>query len=350
MQIVFEIINWYEINFRPLPWRATNDPYKIWLSEIILQQTQVVQGISYYEKFISKYPTIFHLADANEEEILKLWQGLGYYSRARNLLKTAKTIKNDFNGSFPTDYNQIIKLSGIGQYTASAIASFAFNQAYPVLDGNVFRFISRLYGIDAPIDVAKNRTLFLDILNLMIEGQNPAIFNNAIMEMGAIICKPQNPKCEICAVRLQCIAFKTEKISAYPVKTKIKSIKNRYFNYLLIKKNNLFLMEKRTEKDIWQNLFQLPLIESTENIDKNTLKNMFAKLLKSEQFNLIEHNETYKHQLTHQQIHAKIWIIEITAKNIFETANMQWVDKETYKKLPIPSLIEKILVSLQHQL
>lgn len=350
MQIVFEIIDWYQINFRPLPWRATKDPYKIWLSEIILQQTQVVQGIAYYEKFISKYPSIINLADANEEEILKLWQGLGYYSRARNLLKTAKTIKIDFNGSFPTDYNQILKLSGIGQYTASAITSFAFNQAYPVLDGNVFRFISRLYGIDSPIDVSKNRILFLDILNQMIEGQNPSVFNNAIMEMGAIICKPQNPKCEICAVRLHCIAFKNDKISAYPVKSKIKSIKNRYFNFLFIKRKNLFLMEKRTQKDIWHNLFQLPLIESLENITEKTIKNSIAEKLKMEQFDIVEFNETFKHQLTHQQIHAKIWIVEITDKNIIETADMQWVDKESYKKLPIPSLIEKILVSLQHQL
>jgi A/G-specific adenine glycosylase len=220
MENVLDLINWYKKNFRDLPWRSTNDPYKIWLSEIILQQTQVVQGLSYYHRFITEYPTVSLLAAASEDQVLRLWQGLGYYSRARNLHKTAKIIFTDYQGIFPNEKTDLLKLPGIGDYTASAIASFAFNKAHPAIDGNVFRVISRYYDIELPIDESATKKVFLDILQPMIEQTSPALFNNAMMELGATICKTDKPDCQICPLYIDCQSRIKNTIPLRPVKSK----------------------------------------------------------------------------------------------------------------------------------
>ena len=248
------LTHWYSIHKRYLPWRETKDPYKIWLSEIILQQTQVSQGLPYYYKFVERYPTIFELSKALENEVLKLWQGLGYYSRARNLHSTAQYIANELNGNFPNSYKELIKLKGIGDYTASAIASICFNEPSPVLDGNVYRVISRYYGISTPINTSKAQKEFKTVLQTIIDKKNPDVFNQAIMEFGAKQCKPQSPNCSICPFNASCFALAKNKIQELPVKLKPLKVKKRHFNYLVyLSDDNKTVLEKRNN-GIWQNL------------------------------------------------------------------------------------------------
>lgn len=345
-QIVFEILNWYQNNSRKLPWRTTNDPYKIWLSEIILQQTQIIQGLTYYEKFIENFSTINSLADANEDNILKLWQGLGYYSRARNLHKAAKIVKTQFNGEFPTNYNDLLKLPGVGEYTAAAIASFAYELPYPALDGNVFRFISRLYNIDLPIDEPKNRKIFIAILNELMVGQKPSTFNNAMMEMGATICKPQNPLCNECPVQTFCEAYKKDTISLLPVKLKKVKVSQRHLNFFLIEYKNGFYIEQREGKGIWQNLFQLPLIETKLIANSTTLKPLISKLFKADKTFKIEHDKSMRHLLTHQTIEAQFWTIKLDEKPQFANKKIVYTNLSDYKNFAVPKLIENYLLLL----
>ncbi len=345
-QIVLEILNWYKNNYRNLPWRNTDDPYKIWLSEIILQQTQVKQGLDYYSKFIENFPTVKHLALANEEEVLKLWQGLGYYSRARNLHKTAGIILNEYKGEFPDNYSDLLKLPGIGDYTASAIASFAFNKPYPVLDGNVFRFISRLFNIHLAIDEQENRKTFMAILYEMIEEHNPALFNNAMMEMGAIICKPNNPDCSNCAVSRYCQALKLGKVNSLPIKVKKTKIKTRYMNFILIEYKKGFYLEKRTSKDIWQNLFQLPLIETKSMTDISGIKEVMKTIMNTKETFRIVQQFKVKHLLTHQVLEAEFWSVKLKNEPVFTNKKMVYTNWSEYKNYPIPKLIENYLVLL----
>ncbi len=350
MEIVFEIINWYKKNYRIMPWRSTNDAYKIWLSEVIMQQTQVVQGTSYYHKFLENYPDIFSLAQASEQEVLKLWQGLGYYSRARNLHKTAKIVCELHNGIFPNDYQTLKKLPGLGDYTCAAILSFAYNLSYPVLDGNVFRFISRLYAIDLPIDEAKNRTVFMNVLNELIKNQNPTLFNNAMMEMGAMVCKFKNPECQNCPVQPNCLAFKNNLIEQLPVKSKKIKQRTRFFNYFYLLSNDGFLLEKRNQKDIWENLYQLPLFETSKEADKIDLQSFVNELFDIKNVDFFQFKEQFEHKLTHQTIKTKVWIIRNESKNLVKDSQYEIVDRDSYKNLPISTLIEKILLSLHNQL
>lgn len=233
MDFSTQIIEWYRTNKRDLPWRKTKNPYQIWLSEIILQQTRVEQGLSYYLKFIEKYPSIKDLANAPQDEVLKLWQGLGYYSRARNLHYTSKVITDKYKGEFPATYKEILDLKGIGEYTAAAISSFSFNLPYPVIDGNVYRVLSRVFDIDTPIDSTLGKKEFKELAYELINKNNPSEYNQAIMEFGALYCKPQSPDCENCIFTSTCLAFKTKKINELPVKSKKLKQKNRYFNYLV---------------------------------------------------------------------------------------------------------------------
>ncbi|MDP2174647.1 MAG: A/G-specific adenine glycosylase [Bacteroidota bacterium] len=346
MQIVFDILKWYEKNFRTLPWRETKDPYKIWLSEVILQQTQVIQGLSYYDKFIQKFPNIFSLAEASEEDILKNWQGLGYYSRARNLHKTAKIVSETHMGKFPETLEDIIKLPGIGLYTSAAILSMAFEKKHPVLDGNVFRFISRLYAIEIAIDEPKNRKYFIDILTEMMEGQKPSVFNNAMMEMGAMICKPQNPDCNNCPVERFCEAKKQDIISKLPIKNQKIKIKKRFFNYFLIEEADFFYIQLRTDNDIWRHLYQLPLIESEKALDieeiiKTTNEQWNYKVLQN--INLIMSTH---HILTHQRIHVQFWRLKVKEIDFKKSENYIKTNHLEFKKYPIPKLIEKIILHL----
>lgn len=271
-----QLLVWYYQQKRDLPWRKTKDPYRIWLSEIMLQQTRVVQGSPYYEKFITHFPTIFDLAKADEENVLKLWQGLGYYSRAKNLHQTAKTIAFDYKGNFPDDYNGLLKLKGVGDYTASAIASICFGEPCAVVDGNVYRVLGRYFAVDTPINSSQGISLFKKLANQLIDKEQPATYNQAIMDFGALQCKPKNPDCERCIFADSCLAFAQKKVAELPVKINKTKIRKRFFNYLVVfDKQQKTLLNKRLEKDIWQGLFEFPLVETT----KETTQRQFLELV-----------------------------------------------------------------------
>ncbi len=261
-----ELIQWYLKNKRDLPWRNTADAYIIWLSEIILQQTRVEQGMPYFHRFIEKYPDVRAFAAADEGDILNLWQGLGYYSRGRNMLKTARQVVEHFNGVFPVDYQQLTGLKGIGEYTAAAISSFSANESKAVVDGNVFRVLARFFGISEPINSTKGKKLFQGIANDLLNKEHPGLHNQAMMEFGAMLCKPKNPDCAICPVREGCYALKHNRINSLPQKLKKLKIKERYLNYLLITDGDNILMNKRNEKDIWANMYDLPLVVTQEHL------------------------------------------------------------------------------------
>ncbi len=315
MDFTNKLTNWYSINKRNLPWRNTKNPYYIWLSEIILQQTQVKQGLPYYEAFVKTYPTIFDLANASEQEVLKLWQGLGYYSRARNLHTTAKHIAFELNGVFPDNYKDLKTLKGIGDYTASAIASIAFNEVAAVVDGNVYRVLSRYFGIDTPINSTAGIKEFKALASSLIDRERPATFNQAIMEFGATQCKPKNPYCIICPLNDGCVALRKNSINDLPVKLKKTKITTKYFNFLVcIDKNKNTMLEKRTGKGIWQNLYQFPLIESKKSLSANEFHQLDIQnsVINNIDFEHSLYNlEDKVHKLSHQHLHTKFWIIEI---------------------------------------
>ncbi|WP_299105873.1 A/G-specific adenine glycosylase [uncultured Winogradskyella sp.] len=345
MDFKFTLINWYSINKRELPWRKTKNPYNIWLSEIILQQTQVKQGQPYYEAFVSKYPTIFDLASASETEVLKLWQGLGYYSRARNLHTTAKHIVNELNGVFPNNYKDLLKLKGVGDYTASAISSIAFNEVAAVVDGNVYRVLSRYFGIDTPINSTLGIKEFKKLASTLIDTEQPDIYNQAIMEFGALQCKPKNPDCDSCPLRASCVALQKKTVDVLPVKLKKTKVTTKYFNFLVcIDSNNKILFEKRTHKGIWQNLYQFPLIESEKSLtsDEFQLLNIEDTLLKTSFKDYALYNETdIVHKLSHQHLYTKFWIIEA------EQLPIEAIPINSLTKYPAPVLISDFIESFK---
>lgn len=305
------IMGWYLKNKRDLPWRQEKDAYKIWLSEIILQQTQVVQGLSYYLKFTQKYPKVKDLAVAPEDEVLRLWQGLGYYSRARNLHASAKFIQDNFKGKFPSSFSEIKELKGVGDYTAAAIASFAYDLPHAVVDGNVYRVLSRVFGIKTPIDVSQAKKEFQHLADELLDKKNPALFNQSIMEFGSQYCKPQNPDCENCVLISKCYAFKHALVDLLPIKAKKTKIRNRYFNYLVIadKKGNL-IIHKRQAGDIWQGLYEFTLIESDKPLSQQQLfkTDAFKQLVKKD-FAIKYTSVEYKHILSHQHLYAKFYVL-----------------------------------------
>ncbi len=308
MSITKTLTSWYSINKRFLPWRSTKNPYYIWLSEIILQQTQVKQGLPYYEAFVTQYPTVFDLAKASEESVLKLWQGLGYYSRARNLHATAKCIVTDLNGEFPGNYNELLKLKGVGDYTASAIASFCFNEVTAVVDGNVYRVLARYYGIHTAINSGQGKKEFKALAQDIIDQNNPADFNQAIMEFGAIQCKPKNPNCSKCPLQLNCVAFSKNEITVLPRKIKGQKPIKKYFNYLVyVSKSDETIIEQRKGKGIWENLYQFPLIESEKTL---TYKEIETQIDNAEVDISLYNTKDIIHKLSHQHLHTKFWIIE----------------------------------------
>ena len=261
------LIYWHNSNNkREILWRDRPTPYRVWLSEIILQQTRVAQGTAYFQRIFDRFPDIKSLAAADEEEILKLWQGLGYYTRARNLHAAAKTIVKDYQGKFPDTYESIRKLKGVGDYTAAAIASIAFQLPYPAIDGNAFRVMARVFGIATPIDSSKGKKTFTQLGRELIDPNHPGTYNEAIMDLGATICLPRNPKCEVCPLYNICYAYSKNKVHEFPVKQKKTILRNRFFNFLFLEYNDSFYLEKRTNNDIWRNLYQLPLIETPKAI------------------------------------------------------------------------------------
>ncbi|MGB1269556.1 MAG: A/G-specific adenine glycosylase [Flavobacteriaceae bacterium] len=311
------LIKWYLINKRELPWRKTTDPYRIWLSEIMLQQTQVAQGLPYYLKFLEVFPSVNDLANANEEQVLKLWQGLGYYSRARNLHSTAKYVAHELNGVFPNNYSELKKLKGVGDYTASAIASICYQEPKAVLDGNVFRVLSRLYGIDVPINSTEGQKLFSKLAQELLDKNQPDTNNQAIMEFGARHCTPKKPMCDSCIFNTRCLALKESKVAQLPVKLKKTKIKKRYFNYIVpISNNETSVLKKRPAKGIWASLYEFPLIEASGKI---TYDELLAEVVKEELFatayDLSLYNESpIIHKLSHQHIHAQFWIATTNEK------------------------------------
>jgi A/G-specific adenine glycosylase len=349
MEITPILVQWYEDNKRDLPWRKTRDPYKIWLSEVILQQTRVAQGMDYFTCFTGRYPTIFDLANASEEEVLKLWQGLGYYSRARYLHQTAKTIVNSFNGLFPDTYESLLQLKGIGPYTAAAIASISFGKAYPVLDGNVARVISRVFGVIDPVNESIGKNKIEKILSSLIDKSIPGTFNQAIMEFGALHCIPKNPSCQSCPLLSICEAHSKRLVDALPRKSKKVKVTIRFFNYFIIKlKRNgqqLVYLHKRTGKDIWQGLYDFPLIETTESLstDKLIESSDWNRLFKGIKTHLVSVSEEYKHQLTHRQIKARFYTVEIQHELNSNVDEFILVSENDIHKYPLPRLIDKYM-------
>ncbi len=337
-----QIILWYQKNSRKLPWRYTKDPYKIWISEILLQQTKVAQGLPYYYKFLKAFPTIQKLANAKESQVLKLWQGLGYYSRARNLHSTAKHITIERGGKFPTDYQDVLKLKGVGTYTAAAILSFCFEKPYPVLDGNVYRVVSRIYGIYEPIDAYKGKKVFLDKLNNLIDINQPGLFNQAIMEFGALQCVPGIPNCNECIFNSKCHAFNKKVIQQLPKKNKIISTRIRYFNYVMIIDNNSLYLQKRTKRDIWQHLYEPYLIESKKTLNKFEIMSTkeWTQLFSTEE-SINVASKVYCHKLTHQTIYARFWVMN--SNSPVRIKELRKVKRSELKKYPISKLIESYI-------
>lgn len=346
MQNVLEILKWYKKNFRDLPWRSTNDPYKIWLSEVILQQTQVIQGLAYYSAFVARYPAVADLAAASEQDVLKLWQGLGYYSRARNLHKTARIITDQYHGEFPKEMASVMSLPGIGAYTAAAILSFAFKQAHPALDGNVYRVLSRLYDLDAPVNDPRSRPVFMALLTEMIKETDPSDFNNAMMELGAMVCKPDKPLCASCPVAVSCMARKAGTVSERPVKKAKAARRKRFFHFLYFSHNGRFYIEKRGAGDIWQHLYQLPLLEVSDFLDVSDLRSAVAGMLQNKPVYDLGKETEYKHLLTHQEISARFTELLMQEKPVFTSPDLIEVQVSGDLNYPVPVLIEKFLLSL----
>lgn len=338
-----ELKKWYAENKRILPWREISDPYKIWISEIILQQTRVAQGYDYYLRFIEKFPDVQTLAAASEDEVLRCWQGLGYYSRARNLHHAAQQIISDFNGHFPKEYKHVHSLKGIGDYTAAAICSFAYNLPYPVLDGNVFRVLSRLFGIQTPIDTTEGKKEFAQMAQMLMDTEEPAIYNQAIMEFGALQCTPNNAQCVQCPLLETCVAARTNTVNRLPAKANRTKVSDRYFNYLFFKAGKQTFLQKRGGNDIWKHLYELPLIEADRLLDSGTLlqhpdyARYTAHLTNPE---LIDVSKEITHVLSHQRIHTRFFSFTCADGEITSCCKIALADLEQYA---VSRLTEKFL-------
>lgn len=340
MSLSKQLIFWYLQNKRELPWRKTKDPYRVWLSEIMLQQTRVAQGLPYFLKFTEAFPTVFDLAKAEESEVLKLWQGLGYYSRARNLHFTAKYISEELEGVFPKSYKELLQLKGVGDYTASAIASICYDESVAVVDGNVYRVLSRYFGVATSINSTKGIKEFKELAQTVIDETQPGVYNQAIMDFGALHCKPQNPLCDECPLAESCVALANNSVKELPVKEKKIKIKKRYFNYLVpVTEDNQTVLEERVGKGIWQGLYQFPLVETKKETDEKELieHDQFVKLFPEETTISLFNKEDIVHKLSHQHLVTKFWVVKTT--NVSENT-MSW---SKVKEQPVPVLIDKFL-------
>ncbi len=330
---------------RDLPWRNSTDPYIIWISEIILQQTRVNQGLPYFKKFINNYPTVFHLAQAPENKVMKDWEGLGYYSRARNLHSAAKQIVTDFDGSFPITHHEILKLKGVGDYTAAAISSFAHNQPHAVVDGNVYRVLARVFGSKTPINSTQGKKEFSELADRLLDKKGPATYNQAIMEFGALQCVPKSPDCAKCPLNNSCYAFAKSTVADLPVKEKKKYDRQRYFNYALIKHKDKVLVEQRMGKDIWKQLYQFPLVEHTALLDTDVMNNELETVLGLNSERTFEKiTDLAPHKLSHQTIHCRVFEISIKKwGNKDMPRDMQWVSKSQLGELGFPRPLRKLM-------
>jgi len=347
------LLDWNAVeNSRPMPWKGEKDPYKIWLSEIILQQTRVEQGWSYYEKFIEAYPTVKQLAKAPEKKIFKLWEGLGYYSRCRNLIDTARKIAKDFNGKFPDSFEEIKKLKGVGPYTASAIASFAFNLPHAVVDGNVERVLSRYFGVTAPVDISAGKKFYNSLAFALLDKKNPGIYNQAMMDFGAVICKPQNPQCANCVQAKDCMAFRHDWISLFPVKARSIVKKNRWFYYFIVETNDgRVYIRKRDQKDIWKNLYEFVLWETGQLIPQSQLlsSRFTIDFFRKIKYSAGPISKVYRQQLTHQTIHGQFIYLRLQ-KPLAPSDGYILVEKDQLQDYPFPKLINEHLQNPVQQL
>jgi A/G-specific adenine glycosylase len=330
-------------NYRSLPWKSEKDPYKIWLSEIILQQTRALQGLPYYLNFTQHYPTVTALANAREEDAFRLWQGLGYYNRCKNMLATARIIANDLNGIFPDTYDGLLQLKGIGPYTASAIASFAFGLPTAVVDGNVNRVLSRYFGIDNPIDTTEGKKIFNALATELLDKGGSAAYNQAIMDLGATICTPRKPVCDQCPLQKHCVAYHHQLIDILPVKSKKLVVKKRYFNYFLLVWNGKIWIHKRTGKDIWANLHEPLLIETPEPLPANELPQNELLLSYKLPVNNITSSGTGVQRLTHQLIYSQFFTIPLTQKPAINIEDGIWLTIKDLKKIAFPKTIVSFL-------
>jgi len=347
MKFSDKLIEWYLLKKRDLPWRRTKDAYKIWVSEIILQQTRVEQGLSYYERFIKKYPDVFDLASASESELLKMWQGLGYYSRVRNMYIAAKEIIEKYNGVIPDSFDEIMRLKGIGKYTASAILSFAYDLPYPVMDGNVKRFLARYFCIEQDVKSLAAEKLIFQKLNKIFDKHRASDFNQAIMEFGALQCTISNPDCQRCVFKKECKAYKNNKVSGLPLVSRKTQPKIRHFYYFVpvieIKRKQLTYLVKREDDDIWKHLFQFPLIETEKALPRKELLDSadFKKLIDNKRYEVIGFSEKFAHKLSHQIINAVFIQLMIFAE--LKDRKLKKVMIKDFKKYPVSRLTEKYL-------
>ena len=337
------------LNTRLMPWKGEKDPYKIWLSEIILQQTRVEQGWNYYNRFITAFPNIEKLARASGQKIFKLWEGLGYYTRCKNLIETAKFIAKEKQGEFPGNYHDILLLKGVGPYTAAAIASFAFNLPHAVVDGNVFRVLARFFGIETAIDSSTGKKSFTALAEELLDKKLPGIYNQAIMDFGAVICKPKNPLCGGCPLNTKCIALLQNKINLLPVKLGKLIKKNRWFYYLIIDYKGKIYVKKRGPRDIWENLYEFILLEAKELLSLEQIKQnaLFKALAAKNTIKIIQVSKMYTQQLTHQTIHGLF--IQLHVKNALPLKNYKTVTYKELPKLPFPKFITAYLAENELQ-
>jgi A/G-specific adenine glycosylase len=336
------LLKWYSANKRDMPWRNTKDAYKIWLSEVILQQTRVTQGWDYYLRFIEKYPTVKHLAAAPEQDVLKLWQGLGYYSRARNLHSAAKSIVANHKGQFPSEYMAIRALKGVGDYTAGAIASIAFNLPYPSVDGNVMRVYSRLFGISTPIDSTEGKRKLNEVVTELVPKQQPGEFNQALMELGALVCIPANPKCDTCPIQVACYAYMHKQTAQFPVKEGKTKQRKRYLNYIVVKSEGKVLMHLRTGKDIWQELHDFPVVETTNPVSETTFikEKKWQEIIRITSPVILDISAERVHILSHQKLHARFYLIETAGTIKTLPKDCRWIAIKDIEKVAVPRLIE----------
>ncbi len=336
-----KLLEWNKQNIREMPWKGEKDPYRIWLSEIILQQTRVEQGLAYYKKFITVYPSIHQLANAPQQEVFKLWEGLGYYSRCKNLIETAKFISHECNGKFPSTYDEVRALKGVGPYTAAAITSFAYNLPHAVVDGNVLRVLSRYFGITTPIDSTEGKKLYNNIADELLDRQEPALYNQAIMDFGAVICKAQLPLCAVCVQKEECNAYKNDLVKVLPVKEKVLKKTTRWFYYFIVEYQNRFYIRKRSSKDIWENLYEFVLKESDKELfhDANSLKTVFQSMVGQTQFDIRHVSEVYRQKLTHQTIIGQFINVSVSKPAVISGEEYEAVLKNELFKYPFPKLI-----------
>ena len=345
------LMNWLgtDLSKRDMPWKKTNDPYHIWISEIILQQTQVKQGLDYYLKFVKLFPDVSSLANAQEEEVLSCWKGLGYYSRARNLHATAKYIVDDLNGVFPSTYQELLKLKGVGPYSAAAISSFAFDEAKAVVDGNVYRLLGRFFAIEEDIQSSRGKKIYQDLADQLIDTSRPGKYNQAIMDFGALICKPALPLCDQCPLNKKCSSLKTNTVLNYPIKTKKIKRKKRFFHFIAINKNDQWVMKCRQDKDIWRGLYQFPAFETQQSkqASQDQLLDKLSEVLSdvSERNLTIYLNSKNKQLLTHQEINAHFYVLELDADSKLNP-DYQWIEKNELNKIAIPKIIDDYIKAI----